>query len=297
MKIEDWDKLEELGFIYINDAWMKGKNKYVRKICESCRKPFLSQNGLGRYCDRKCSNIKRKSISIDVLKTFFQKEGYKLLTKEYVNNRQKLWYICPNNHKHYTYLNNWIKGCRCGYCTGKYKLYLPDVIGGFEKEGYKVITNEIKNSKQKIHLKCPNGHNFYVSWDNWKRHYIRCTCNINSSPYEIYLYNFLKEYKPEIGNRSILKNDTDRYLELDIYIPLLNKAIEFNGDYWHCNPSKYDKDYYHKQLKLFAYQIWERDKKKKLLCDKNGIQLLIIWEYDWINNHKHMKNIIKEFLR
>ena len=34
--------------------------------------------------------------------------------------------------------------------------------------------------------------------------------------------------------------NTDKHLELDIWIPTLNKAIEFNGEYWHNNNySKY----------------------------------------------------------
>jgi hypothetical protein len=53
------------------------------------------------------------------------------------------------------------------------------------------------------------------------------------------------------NNKTLLK---DR-LELDIYFPKLNKAIEYNGDYWHCNPNKYEADYFHKKSKLTAKEI------------------------------------------
>ena len=299
MRIDDWDKLEELGFDLIKEGkWKKGNNVYIRKDhCESCNKPFLSQGISGKYCDRKCSNSKNKSFTIKDIEQLLNKEGYTLLTKKYNNNKQKIEYICPNGHKHYTYINNWKKGYRCGYCSGKYKLYISDIINEIESEGYTIVTKDIKDSKQKLHLKCPNGHNIYVSWDNWKRGFTRCTCETNSSSQEIELYNFLEKYNPIIGERTLLKNSTtNRTLELDIYIPSLNKAIEFNGDYWHCNPNKYNKDYFHKQINLYAHQIWERDKSKEDLCKKEGIDLMIIWENDWNTKKEVCKNTILRWL-
>jgi hypothetical protein len=298
MKIEDWSKLGELGFISINNnSWMKGKNKYVKKICEGCGKPFLSQNGLGKYCDKKCSGLKRKTTDINELRLSFENEGYTLLTNEYNHNKQKLWFVCPNNHTHYTHLSNWKRGHRCGYCTGKYRLYIPDVIKAIESEGYSIVTENIKNSKQKLHLKCPNDNDFYVSWDNWKSKHIRCTCNSSSSSPENELYEFLKDYKP-LKHYKILKNqESGRYLELDIFFPSMNKAIEFNGDYWHCNPNKYDANYYHKQMGLYAHEIWQRDEQKKFLCMSNNIDLMTIWEDEWKYNNINVKNSLLTYFK
>ena len=54
-------------------------------------------------------------------------------------------------------------------------------------------------------------------------------------------------------------------LELDIYIPDKNTAIECNGIYWHSNKSKY-------------YHI-----DKYLKCKSKGVRLISIWE-DWVCN-------------
>ena len=36
----------------------------------------------------------------------------------------------------------------------------------------------------------------------------------------------------------------------DIFLPDLNLIIEYFGDYWHCNPLKYDANYFNQKLKL-----------------------------------------------
>lgn len=69
--------------------------------------------------------------------------------------------------------------------------------------------------------------------------------------------------------------------ELDIYIPLQNIAIEFNGTYWHSElaPGKSSKN------KMRHYNKW-------LKCKNKGIQLITIWEDDW----KDKKDLIKSML-
>lgn len=64
------------------------------------------------------------------------------------------------------------------------------------------------------------------------------------------------------------------------------KLIEFNGDYWHCNPTKYSPDFLHTIKNKFAHQIWENDSLKRESAVKMGYQVRVIWEHDWINNRE-----------
>lgn len=107
-----------------------------------------------------------------------------------------------------------------------------------------------------------------------------CTnCNpINSaiSNAEKQVTNFIKEnYNEEIleNKRKIIK----RY-ELDIYLPNLNLAIEYNGLYWHSSDCKTNN--YHK------------DKTNK--CENQNIHLIHIYEDDWMFKKEIVKsNILK----
>lgn len=60
----------------------------------------------------------RRSIKheYDNVKKSFEDEGYTLLSDEYINNRSKLKFICPNNHEHTIRYRDWLNGVRCGMC-------------------------------------------------------------------------------------------------------------------------------------------------------------------------------------
>lgn len=71
-----------------------------------------------------------------------------------------------------------------------------------------------------------------------------------------------------------------KHLELDIYLPDKNIAIEYNGVHWHSEKIKNGKN-------LYA----NHDKWKK--CKDLGIQLITIWEDEWL----YKKDIVKSMLR
>ena len=134
--------------------------------------------------------------------------------------------------------------------------------------------------------KCYN--NFEISKSLLKNRYrINTTlcliCNPTGSRLsglEIQLYDFIKEnYDGEIlrNKRIILDNE----YELDIYIPELKLAFEFNGIYWHNE--LYKNNNYHKE--------------KSDLCEKKGIQLIHIWQDDWLYKQEIIKSIILNKLR
>ena len=60
-----------------------------------------------------------------------------------------------------------------------------------------------------------------------------------------------------------------------------NKLIEFNGDYWHMNPSLFSKDDINKTTGLTAEQTWKKDNDKKIMAESNDFRLLIIWESEY----------------
>lgn len=72
-----------------------------------------------------------------------------------------------------------------------------------------------------------------------------------------------------------------------------NKIIEFNGDFWHMNPSIYDENYFNKISKIYAKDKWEIDKIKIECARKNGYDVLIVWEHDY---RKDKENTIQKCL-
>jgi hypothetical protein len=92
------------------------------------------------------------------------------------------------------------------------------------------------------------------------------------------------------GTKNIIKNIT-KIQELDIYIPKLNIAIEYNGLMFHSfGKSKYSK--------FNNLHLMEKNKNNHLiktnLCEEKGIQLFHINENEWLNPIK--QNIWKSIL-
>jgi len=225
-----------------------------------------------------------KKLTIKFVKSEFEKEGYILLTTDYRNNRQKLEYICPNKHTWYISYNAWKRGQRCAKCSGNAKLNIEQVREGFEKEGYKLINKEYINAHTKLKYICPNNHRGLMSWSNWNnKKRFRCPkCSNKISKQEKIISNFLYGLGMNVktNDRNILVNPiTNRNLELDIWLPDINRAIEFNGSYWHKDPDRK-----------------KCDKIKKKLCKELNIDLLVITYEEWAEDKEKCKLEIMKFI-
>ena len=85
--------------------------------------------------------------------------------------------------------------------------------------------------------------------------------------------------------------DTKRAYKYDFTILELKVIIEFNGDYWHCNPKIWKDSDFNKSKSKTAKEIWEYDRYKKELAEKKGYHLLVVWEQDY---RKDPKKVLDE---
>lgn len=84
------------------------------------------------------------------------------------------------------------------------------------------------------------------------------------------------------NDRKILKGQ-----ELDFYLPELDIAIEFNGKYFHSD--SFIKENY--DLSAREYHLNKFNKCKEL-----GINLVFVWEQDWISYRSELKNSLVSLL-
>lgn len=88
------------------------------------------------------------------------------------------------------------------------------------------------------------------------------------------------DFVASIYDKDIIENAMVHSKDIDIYLPLEKLAIEYNGIYWH---SELHKSKYHHANKSSALH-------------DNGIQLLHIWEDDWLYRQEIVKSIISGYL-
>jgi len=102
-----------------------------------------------------CGGVGRKTFA--EVKADFEYRGYKLLENEYVNNKTKMRYICPdhpNEIQSITY-SNFNKGQGCPRCAGKVKLTIDVVRKAFEEVGLELLDSEVGGKDKKMLYRCP----------------------------------------------------------------------------------------------------------------------------------------------
>ncbi len=66
------------------------------------------------------------------------------------------------------------------------------------------------------------------------------------------------------------------------------KMIEYQGDLYHGNPELYKADDYPHPYKTWmtSEELWKEDELKRQAAVKNGFELLVIWEKDYLSDKK-----------
>lgn len=232
---------------------------------------------------------------------------------EYIDRSKKSIIICPIHGEFLQYAGHHIRGCGCQNCAKKktndiqrikVKLPLSEFILRAnklhnEKYDYSLIKS-YNNIREKLKIICPIhgpfeqcGHN-HLGGRGCKQCGQHKTRNSERSQYEVELFNELV-----LLNKDIMHNDRTvlEGYELDMVNHFTQKAIEFNGDYWHCNPNKYSEDFEIKQLGMKAKDIWAHDRMKISFAARKGYDVLIIWESDYLKDKLSIIDKCDRFLK
>jgi hypothetical protein len=146
------------------------------------------------------------------------------------------------------------------------------------KNNGKCLSIEYVNCTSRYLWQCQEGHIWEANSNSITQGSWCPTCFHKHSKSELEIYEFIKSFHLDAinGKRGLLKSQR---LELDIYIPSLNKAIEYDGTYWHNTGGSL-----------------ERDVRKNLECQEAGISLMRISEEDYINDKEEVKRKVVLFL-
>jgi hypothetical protein len=256
--------------------------EYRKKISKSlsiaCKKAWDSERGQERK-----KEIHNKTPYEDV-KSLIESGGYRLNTskEEYEEVGKKISVTCDKGH---TYMTNYVRFKDVHRCKACQKVDFDRIIKSFQNAGYELITKkeEYVNCNTKLIYRCPRGTIHSITWSNWNDG-SRCPCCAKSwSKGEKEVLEYIKTiYTGKIienDRTTILNNLTNRNLELDIWMPELNLAIEYNGLYWHSD----------------EYSM-KNDSIKLEECKNKGITLMIIMDNEWKSSSDEIKKKLKNII-
>lgn len=211
---------------------------------------------------------KRKDIQW--LQTLALQMNGKCLSEKYINSSAKYLWRCEGGHEWVATANSVQQKKWCPFCSKKRPHNLSWLNELAKERGGKCHATEYKNNHTKVTWECKKGHVWEAKANSIQqgKWCPRCVRRVSSAENRLFL-SVLRRYPDALSNKTgLLPN---RRFELDIYIPSLKKAIEFDGDYWH------------NRVKAI-----ERDKRKNLECREAGIGLLRVKWSDWETNSEEV---------
>ncbi|WP_312473496.1 zinc-ribbon domain-containing protein [Neobacillus sp.] len=286
---KEWDYIKN-GDLLPSDV-IGGSSKMVWWVCPKCNQSYqssLSHRIRGRECPK--DSCRKKKQAENIKKALVKRRGSLLkhnpelanewhplkngeLTPDNISPASdiKVWWIGTCNHEWEATPSNRVRRkSRCPVCNNKVILIGFNDLAtthkelctewDFEKNGDLLPMNVVAGTHRKVWWVCEKGHRYKASINNRaKKNGTGCpNCDMErkSSFNEKVIFYYLKllfddiqeNYRPRFLNKK----------ELDIFIPSISLAIEYDGEYYHKNALK--------------------DIKKNELCQENEIDVIRIRE-------------------
>lgn len=237
----------------------------------------------GSWCPY-CSGNKRKTI-MDACNLAKKMEG-QCLSNKYVNNSTKLDFVCKRGHKFAATYSNVSVGKWCSICSrNRLKNTIEDCRILAIKMGGICLSGTYINNNSKLLWKCSSGHTWYSRYRNVISGHWCPYCNKPGGITQNKLANIVEKLlfcEPFQNFRGFgwLTNDKKNKLEVDIWVPKLKLAIEYDGEQ-HFRPVKFASSMTDEQAKLAFKTIKRNDiRKNKLIAKhKNDVDYFIRFNY------------------
>ena len=114
-----------------------------------------------------------KKLTYEFVKNYIKNEGYKLLSKKYVNSKAYLKIQCNKGHIYKVKWNDFKQGYRCAECAGLKRLTHEYVNNYIEERGYKLISKSYEGAHAFLTIQCDKKHLYESTWNNFRKGY-RC---------------------------------------------------------------------------------------------------------------------------
>ena len=211
------------------------------------------------------------------------------------NSNKKVWWKCSKGHEWQSTVANRNNGNGCPYCLGRYAVKgendLQTVNPAIAKEWNYEKNDDLKpeeftaNSNKDVWWKCSKGHVWHASVANRSK---GNGCPVCNSERKTSFPEYALAYYLKRSGLDVVHSYRAKGYELDIYIPSLKIAIEYDGYYWHKNRMR-------------------KDIEKNYKCKKDGIKLYRLREglpplndssIDYIvqENQKNLSKVLEAIL-
>lgn len=296
---------------YYRTYLQKNLSEHICPVCNKLNNFISLEKGYTKNCSRQC-NCKNTETKERIVKTNLDKYGTAcVLNNDSIKNKIKYTNLkkfgVENVFKNKE-IQSKIKDTNLKKYNKEYPSQNKNIYEKINKTNFKKYFQNLLESEKYNKFIIPLfTANDYIGKDITNKYKFKCIkCNLEfedhldnnrvprcyncypiqhnfsfTSNVEIEIKIFLLNSNKNLNILSSVRNIIPPY-ELDIYIPEHNLAIEFNGLYWHSEENGKDKNYH---------------LNKTNLCKEKGIQLIHVFEDEWIENSDIVKSMILNKLR
>lgn len=286
--------IENRGYILLSKEYINNIQK-LDLICPRGHSIKMSYGSLRNGCDcnicssQRCGDKQR--FSYEYVKQYVEEKGFILMSKEYKRAREKIDIKCCVCGYEFspTFDNFKNKNTGCPSCLGTKKYEYDDVKDFINNFNFELLSNKYNNCREKLKIKCPEGHIFKMNFDTFKNKRCRCPiCNESKGERRISDYLDKNNIKYEIQKTyNDLLGLGNGHLSYDFYLPDYNLLIEYQGGFHDGSVTGSYQRYYDLEKQQ------EHDKRKREYAEKNNYRLLEIWYWDFDRIEEILKEEIK----
>lgn len=213
-------------------------------------------------------------------------DKYKYINQNIINVDTKIKIICSIHGEFLQTPWRHLLGNGCKKCANYYNaINRTKKIQDFITETNKIHNNLYDYSKSlyikssyKIEIICPK-HNSFLQTPNNHLNGSGCpSCAHNVSKKE-------RKWVNSFNNKNIIKNYSfvlnGKTIKTDGFDPITNTIYEFNGDFWHGNPTVFSKDKINNVVKKTFEELYLKTINKERLLKEAGYNVISIWEFDF----------------
>jgi hypothetical protein len=161
-----------------------------------------------------------KKFEYSFVYNFFRKNNCKLLSKEYLNNRTHLQYICECGNKSTIFFDHFKRGTRCRKCSGSGKFTFEFVNEYFKKNNCELLSKEYLNTLAKLDYICNCGNKSSIRFNDFKNGTRCMKCSGN----EKYTFEYVNEYFKKKNCKLLAKEYVNANIKLEYICKCGNKS-------------------------------------------------------------------------
>jgi hypothetical protein len=244
----------------------------------------IQQGHWCKYCGKENTVSKITKYNIEYFKELATNKNIVCLNNEYNGWNKIGWWWCGEcYHTWQTTFNKIQNGSGCPKCYGKFNNSIELCKEIAKLRNGECLSTEYKNLQNDLVWKC-NKHNYV-----WKASLANvklkktwcelCSKTKKTSKGELELLSIVQAIYPDTIKLKGLLINKRATSEIDIFIPSLNKAIEYDGKYHQNN------------------QQTLRDELKDKWCLKNGIKLYRVNDVEFRTNKQETIKKVFDFLK